>query len=287
MQKGLKFLSVATSVYKNIKDKPLFFNEWSKNYKPDYDKLNIKTITSIQNKKFDEHKTNIKACLAYGDYLYALSNNEEIKKFILNDLGIKDYYIINEANIPNALIIPWENNILVVFKGSATMSDIISDVNIDMTEIKDCDKTIKIHKGIYTKFLKSNLDLMDKLDNIIKTKKINNIFVTGHSLGAGLATLTSFYLSKKYSNMNIFNYSSGSMKIGNKEFIEEYDKKNIYTVLLINNSDMAHKFPGNNNYCHIKTFNSNKNPFFDSKSNIYNAHLTSTYYDAVDTINFD
>ena len=32
MQKGLKFLSVATSVYKNIKDKPLFFNEWSKNY---------------------------------------------------------------------------------------------------------------------------------------------------------------------------------------------------------------------------------------------------------------
>uniref|UniRef100_A0A6C0EHG6 Uncharacterized protein n=1 Tax=viral metagenome TaxID=1070528 RepID=A0A6C0EHG6_9ZZZZ len=55
------------------------------------------------------------------------------------------------------------------------------------------------------------------------------------------------------------------MKIGNKEFIEEYDKQSIYTVLLINNSDISHKFPGNVNYCHIKTLNSNKNP-------ISNAH---------------
>ena len=42
------------------------------------------------------------------------------------------------------------------------------------------------------------------------------------------------------------------MKIGNKEFIEEYDKQSIYTILLINNSDISHKFPGNVNYCHTK-----------------------------------
>ena len=286
MKRALNLVNFAGKLYKNVKDKPILFNEWSKNYEPDIEKLDIKLMNFNKLKTLKDHITNIKICLAFGDFVYALSNNNNILNFIENNPMITNYKIVSEVNVPNVLFLNWNKNLLVIYKGSTTFSDMISDINIKMIPIYSENKSAEIHKGIYNKFCRLNIEVENTICDILKKNEISNIIFTGHSLGAGLSTLSAVNAKKKYSKLNIYNYCSASMKIGNLAFKDYYKSLEITTVNLINESDIAHNFPKNENFYHIDSLDKNSNPVFDSKTGIYNAHLTTTYIDNVEKCDF-
>ena len=215
MKRALNLVNFAGKLYKNVKDKPILFNEWSKNYEPDIEKLDIKLMNFNKLKTLKDHITNIKICLAFGDFVYALSNNNNILNFIENNPMITNYKIVSEVNVPNVLFLNWNKNLLVIYKGSTTFSDMISDINIKMIPIYSENKSAEIHKGIYNKFCRLNIEVENTICDILKKNEIKNIIFTGHSLGAGLSTLSAVNAKKKYIKLNIYNYCSASMKIGN------------------------------------------------------------------------
>lgn len=84
--------------------------------------------------------------------------------------------------------------------------------------------------------------------NFIESKQINNdsqIFVTGHSLGAGLATLAALHLhklaEKKNINPSIQLYTFASPRVGDEDFARHFNAIESYRV--INSEDLIQSIP--------------------------------------------
>lgn len=147
------------------------------------------------------------------------------------------------------------NNIYIIFRGTLQIQEWIKDLTMDQTnkKINKKNEQLKLSPSIYnTKFkklrnyppsnvlsllsysLKNNSDTNilihrgfleiynDIKEDIMTTilslniPKTTNIIISGHSLGASLATITSFDLA--FTGFNIYTYVFASPKVGNIEF---------------------------------------------------------------------
>ncbi len=140
----------------------------------------------------------------------------------------------NEVGDPESMLISTENYILIVFRGTDRVErhDLggfnwkneewyNTDFNIFQTELPIPGVSgIKVHTGINN----SLLSIQDQIYEFIRSNNANldkNIWITGHSLGGGLAQLLTFKLlySGLINNKKIHCYTfGGPPKIGNLEF---------------------------------------------------------------------
>ena len=83
----------------------------------------------------------------------------------------------------------------------------------------------KVHRGFQKAFLSIK-------DDLLAFKEINDypLFLTGHSLGAALATLVTAYLSNSNINMDSC-YTYGSPRVGDADFANALEGKNIYRMV--------------------------------------------------------
>ena len=98
-----------------------------------------------------------------------------------------------------------------------------------------------VHRGF-----KSALDeVWDGLENHISNLQENNrkIWMTGHSLGAALATLA----ADRYGNIQGL-YTYGSPRVGDQDFKEDF---NVNTYRFVNNNDIVTKVPPASMYLHV------------------------------------
>ena len=252
----------------------------SKNYKPTMKDLDLNRLKNLNETILKEHYTNMKICLSYSRLLLALNCNNKIIDFLNN---IKDYDII-ERNGNSLIFITWtDDKLLITFRGTVNIDDIITDLNSGLTNIDGEKKNIKVYKGVYNYFTIIKHELIEKIERQLRIKTIKNIYITGHSLGGALSILSSFILSKMYQNIQIYNYCSASMKVGNIEFVNEYKNRNIIGVLLINKADTVTKYPFNKEYRQITSLSSTKNATFNLyPTNNIKRHFPSTYYEGID-----
>jgi hypothetical protein len=99
----------------------------------------------------------------------------------------------------------------------------------------------QVHLGFYQgfKFLKPYLDKYIK-DNVCSTKEF---IVTGHSLGAAVATIAAAYLRETLSN-KVMLYTYGSPRVGNKTFADRYSGSKAFTYYrIVNGSDVVTMVP--------------------------------------------
>ena len=141
----------------------------------------------------------------------------------------------------------------LVFRGTESARDVIIDLNIFRTSHYINNKYIgKVHTG----FLNQYNEIKDKIFNHLDSIKFNNnnnsdsdsdsnstLFICAHSLGSGLGSLSCLSLLEKYPDINIKNYTFGSPRIGNSDFIYNFNKlvKNNYRI--INNNDPVTLIP--------------------------------------------
>lgn len=131
-----------------------------------------------------------------------------------------------------------EKKIVIVFRGSESLLDWYHDLLFLKCPLSQ-DKDIKVHKGIYKQLMTDGV--YEYIQNEIKllwnTYSEYKIFVTGHSLGGGLATLFSFlfarwckteYISNDEIKPYIICISFASPRIGNKSFKTAFES--LYNV---------------------------------------------------------
>lgn len=124
---------------------------------------------------------------------------------------------------------PITQSIAVAFRGSESVSNWLSDLNAVMTDYPNC-QGCQVHKGFYTAEQAVFLQVKNEVDRLLSKYPDYQVLVTGHSLGAALATLTAVDLrSEGIDNVNMFSY--GSPRIGNTAFA------NFYSSLLGNNTN--------------------------------------------------
>ena len=143
-----------------------------------------------------------------------------------------------------------DKNIIVSFRGTEAdkMDDILTDLKVSFIDTKHG----KIHAGFYTA-----VKLI--IDDIYETVKAyrdqnQNLWVTGHSLGAALATLGAVFLQDSKQFVNGV-YTFGQPRVGDETFAKKFNirfKKRTFRV--VNNSDIVTRVPMRSmGYSHIGT----------------------------------
>jgi len=98
-----------------------------------------------------------------------------------------------------------------------------------------------VHRG----FMGALDEVWDDLEDHVANLQKNNrkIWMTGHSLGAALATLA----ADRYGNVQGL-YTYGSPRVGDRNFKEDF---NVNAYRFVNNSDIVTKVPPANMYLHV------------------------------------
>tara|TARA_B100001996_G_C18563061_1_gene555375 strand:+ start:40 stop:924 length:885 start_codon:yes stop_codon:yes gene_type:complete len=126
------------------------------------------------------------------------------------------------------------NNLWIIFRGTYTFSEFISD--IDYSQVAYLNTKMKVHRGFYKIFMNIRNQIKEQLKNI----KIENIFITGHSLGGAIATLLVADIYKEYPNTYV--YCFGSPRVGDKSFTNLINSNcNVYNI--VNQSDVVTTIP--------------------------------------------
>jgi len=189
------------------------------------------------------------AYLGVSEFSDIYSDNFDIKFF---DSGSTQCYAL------------WDDSDLIyAFRGTEPkkLSDIKTDIRFRKTEASE-DSSGRVHRGF-----KDGLDLIwdDLLDHFENYSVSKNIFLTGHSLGAALATIAAGRLE----NENVVGYTYGSPRVGNSKFRESFQHQ--FYRFRNNNDIVTRQPPEIIGYTHVGHLN-----YFDRKGN--HVHGFSRWY---------
>ena len=170
------------------------------------------------------------------------------EKFKLN-AGLPEVKLF-EVNSTQCFVASNDKFAIAAFRGSearlreddADPRHIIADWMTDLDFLPETwDQGGMVHRG----FKKALQDVWPDLEDYISNLQNNNrkIWMTGHSLGAALATLA----ADRYGNVQGL-YTYGSPRVGDQDFKEDF---NVNAYRFVNNSDIVTKVPPANMYCHV------------------------------------
>ena len=127
-------------------------------------------------------------------------------------------------------------------EGDTDPRHIIADWMTDLDFLPETwDQGGMVHRGFKKALQDVWPDLEDYMSNL--QNKNRKIWMTGHSLGAALATLA----ADRYGNVQGL-YTYGSPRVGDQDFKEDF---NVNAYRFVNNSDIVTKVPPANMYCHV------------------------------------
>jgi predicted lipase len=113
---------------------------------------------------------------------------------------------------------PSQSTIYVAFRGSESIKNWVDNLDAILTSYPLCNKC-EVHKGFYSAEQDSLTNVLSVVKDLKSKYPSYSVLVTGHSLGAALATLTILDMQKAgISPLRLFNF--GSPRIGNDEFAE-------------------------------------------------------------------
>lgn len=159
----------------------------------------------------------------------------------------------------NFMTVPYESNYeipIIAFRGTASTQDWLVDANISKCSIaqqfNDNRMQGTVHTGFVNLYLTMCHMIVSQLNIMIESQgSVEYVIITGHSLGAALATLAAFHISF-WSNGKIkpVLMTYGSPRVGDQTFATCFTKRRIYAIRVANNEDGVTSIPGGE-YKHI------------------------------------
>lgn len=192
-----------------------------------------------------------------------------------------------------------QKRISVIFRGSNEALDWLHDFMICKYDLGN---NKKVHLGFWKTLMKENLyeKLKSELKENIEKYKDYQVFISGHSLGGGLATLFGYLLALEFNN-NLTIITFASPRVGNNKWSKEFNNmNNIRHYRIVNGKDIVTSVPYIGFYhCgnEIK-INSRKNlvytefSLFSDLSNLFTRynpidHLIENYYENLELCEWD
>lgn len=145
------------------------------------------------------------------------------------------YYTENDQNKKIAYI---------TFRGTNNIQDALSDVKVALHEFSG---KAKIHRGFYDQFMAIEPQITTELKK--EVANIEEIQLSGHSLGAGLATVAAVYYAYFHKFMTSC-ITVGSPRVGNQEFINMFLHNVQRHLRIVCSQDPVPNFPLCPEYVH-------------------------------------
>jgi hypothetical protein len=191
----------------------------------------------------------IRSNLAYSDEteIIKLWEKKEDSIFLNIDDKPEFYYDIKTTAFGYSLYNKTEKTVYLSFRGTDDLQDVCYDLKDKLIDATILGDNIKVHQGFYEQFI----SISKEIDTKLETLEFNTIYLTGHSLGASIATIASLYYKLKFSDKKIILQVFGSPRTGNIEFKHLLENKVDQYYRIVNNVDPVNNLPVYKTYCHI------------------------------------
>lgn len=142
-----------------------------------------------------------------------------------------------------------QSRIYVSYRGSESIQNWIDNLDAVLTDYPLCGGC-EVHKGFY----KAETSIFNEVLTEVKSLKAQfpsyNVVVTGHSLGAAMATLTAMDLKNAgVTNVKMINF--GSPRVGNTDFANWYSSNMESRARVTHHKDMVPHSPMHERFTHI------------------------------------
>ena len=169
---------------------------------------------------------------------YAYKDSKEGAK-LFKQMGFTKEFI--DVNSSQAYVLKNKHDLIFVCRGTEPTD--INDIKADLNAKPVMSSTGLGH--VHNGFKKASDNVFPTLEKIIgKYGKTRHIYVTGHSLGAAMATLVSFRCQRSThlpDPIGLFTF--GSPKVGLKKYIKAITDSDITHYRFVNNNDLVTSVP--------------------------------------------
>lgn len=139
--------------------------------------------------------------------------------------------------------------IVVSFRGSESIQNWISNLDAILTDYPPC-SGCRVHKGFYRAEQSSVNAVISEVKTLKQKYPSYSVVVTGHSLGAALATLVSVDLKAAgLGPVRVFTF--GSPRVGNTEFAEWYSATIADHSRVTHHKDLVVHSPMHERFTHV------------------------------------
>ena len=128
---------------------------------------------------------------------------------------------------------------IILFRGTYSTKNWYTDIEIDMEKVKYFIVPQNVHRGFNNAYEKVRKRVLELVEDIPK------IEVSGHSLGAALATLCALDIKTTRPAVDLNVYTFGSPRVGDKKFVKYFAKfvKPECSFRFVNAEDPVPKVP--------------------------------------------
>jgi len=123
------------------------------------------------------------------------------------------------------IVFATDDHICVAFKGTGNLYDLLTDMRFDRFVIRD----MMVHRGICMGVNEIASDLIKCINKMLEDNPQRKIFITGHSLGGGLATLfaAKYTMSPETAKPEALEgvYTFAAPRVGDRAFAVAYNAK--------------------------------------------------------------
>ena len=130
-------------------------------------------------------------------------------------------YTGGRAYIHAGLIGISDAGIIIAFRGTNGIVDLINDCRAGLVSFPYGQGNV--HKGFLEAVESIKAGIINKLKELINNNPDLNIYVTGHSKGGAMATLTGLIIARELSGFKVQVLTFGSPRVGDKKFSDNYN----------------------------------------------------------------
>ena len=154
--------------------------------------------------------------------------------------------------IPLAFIATKDDSIYLSFRGSSDVSDFIADLDAFQVPYDYVPTNGKVSEGFQMAYTGDDTypvesAILSKLDELTMTGNFDNLYITGHSLGAALAFLAFPDFSQNVSGVdNVVMYNFAGPAAGDSEWVSTYEGEysaNRISFRIVNQYDLVPMLP--------------------------------------------
>jgi len=141
--------------------------------------------------------------------------------------------------------------IVVAFRGTAVWQNFIEDLLL--IGIPIAETQIKVHAGFYETTMTLYAQVVSALVKLRRSYPKYKIIMTGHSLGAAMAAITTFKLitNNTFPGSSYELYTYGEPRMGNLAFATKFNSWRIPSARVVSHSDIVpHSFPSKLGFIH-------------------------------------